>query len=830
MVILSAMRGGIGWAGMVWVLGFGCRGAAPAPRPPRGTYGRAIPPPRAAQPARVLTARGPDDLCEGPNARGRAGDTVLDNRFLRAVIDQVPGGAGFALSGGTLIDLAPRDAEGRARGDALGQVFTMTGAFPGQIVHETMGTRTLPDGGAEAYAAGMDARIAGLHGETVWHLGGDDPFLTLRTTLRNTGEAPVTVLLADAIQWGGTEHFAPGHGFVLPRQMNEARLPWLSGVGVSVAYGFVGETPFGGVHGSTWSNPDLGSRVLAPGESVAWSRRLSVVAGPDPARAVRAAGGPTAASGLRVRVEGDGGAVAGARVTVRAEGEAAPVGMGATDAAGEALVPVAPGRYALAIDAPGRRVVGPLETVTVGATEGTVTVRVGPPAVLRVEAREGDDPVPARVLVRGVDGTDDPWLGPIGWADGARNSWVLGSTGDGEAPVSAGSYEVTVTRGPAYGLVVSRVQVVAGQTTTVRAALRRVVDTGGYVCGDFHQHQAPSLDAPVSLRARARADAAEGLDVAAATDHNTATRLDEAVRAEGLDGRLRTLAGVEVSTDIAARPIGHVNVYPVPVQEDVARGGMPELFNLPTGEFFARARAWAPGAVIQVNHPRAPGLVGMFNLVHLDPATGRADPGFTHDFHALEIWNGRYQAAIDPVLADWLSLLRAGARISPTANSDTHAIVTQEAGWPRTCVAVPDSARFAGWSADDVVRALRETGDVFVTSGPFLRVTDPAGRSALGRRLPVGTRLTVRIEAPLWSAPERLEVLDDHARPRPLTVLWRREADRVRGEVTLAATRGIMVFRARGDAPIPVLLGAPAMTPEAITAAVWGVGPGASGP
>lgn len=779
-----------------------------------------IAPPRAELPARVRVATGPEDLCEGPNARGRPGDTVLENRHLRAVIDQLPGGAGFALSGGTLIDLAPRDADGRARGDALGQVFTMTGEFPGQIVVERMGTRTLPDGSAEVSAEGVDARIAGLRGETVWHLGGDDTFLTLHTTLRNTGDAAVTVLTGDAIQWGGVEHFAPGHGFRLPRR---ATLPWLAGVGVDVAYGFVGDAEMGGVHGSSWSDPDFGSRVLAPGASVHWTRRLTVVRGPDAARAVRAAGGLATSAGVRVRVTGPDGAVSGARVTARRAGEEAPAMLGATDATGEALLPLAAGAYTLTVAAPGRRVEGALEAVTVGEAMATVTARVGARSVLRVEAREGDNPVPARAIVQGVEGTDDPWLGPIGHSEGARNSVVLGATGEAEVPLAPGQYTVTVTRGPGYTLATERVRLEAGQTATVRAAPRRAVDLTGYVCGDFHQHQAPSLDAPVSLRARARADAAEGLDVVAATDHNTATSLDAAIRAEGLEGRLRALSGVEVSTDIDLHPIGHVNVYPVPVVEEAARGGMPALLNVPVAEFFARARAWAPGGVIQVNHPRAPGPMGMFNLVHLDPATGRGDAGFTPDFHALEIWNGRYQSAIDAVVADWLSLLRGGARITPTANSDSHAIVTQEAGWPRTCVAVPDRARFEAWSADDVVRALRETGDVFVTSGPVLRVTDAAGRSVIGRHVPAGTQLTIHLESPAWAEGRQLEALDDHGQARRLVVAWENDGntDHVRGASSLTVTPGIVVFRVRGTTPIPVLLGEPAMTPEALTGAVW---------
>ena len=68
-----------------------------------------------------------------------------------------------------------------------------------------------------------------------------------------------------------------------------------------------------------------------------------------------------------------------------------------------------------------------------------------------------------------------------------------------------------------------------------------------------------------------------------------------------------------------------------------------------------------------------------------------------------------------------------------------------------------------------------------------------------------------------------LEALDDHGQARRLVVAWENDGntDHVRGASTLTVTPGIVVFRVRGTTPIPVLLGEPAMTPEALTGAVW---------
>ena len=46
------------------------------------------------------------DVLGGPNAIGRAGDVLLENDEVAFVISQISGAAGFAESGGNLVDAA----------------------------------------------------------------------------------------------------------------------------------------------------------------------------------------------------------------------------------------------------------------------------------------------------------------------------------------------------------------------------------------------------------------------------------------------------------------------------------------------------------------------------------------------------------------------------------------------------------------------------------------------------------------------------------------------------------------------------------------------------
>ena len=111
-----------------------------------------------------------------------------------------------------------------------------------------------------------------------------------------------------------------------------------------------------------------------------------------------------------------------------------------------------------------------------------------------------------------------------------------------------------------------------------------------------------------------------------------------------------------------------------------------------------------------MNHPRS-GTTGYFDQLGFDPARGvGTDPGYDPGFDALEVWNGRNVEGRAKVVDDWRALLRTGHRVTPTADTDTHGIVGQEAGYPRTYVrvGVDDRARRLGRPALGRPRAQRE--------------------------------------------------------------------------------------------------------------------------
>jgi hypothetical protein len=153
-----------------------------------------------------------------------------------------------------------------------------------------------------------------------------------------------------------------------------------------------------------------------------------------------------------------------------------------------------------------------------------------------------------------------------------------------------------------------------------------------------------------------------------------------------------------------------------------------------------------------VNHPRS-GLTGYFDLMGFDAARGEGtDPGYGGSFDALEVWNGRNVEARARVLEDWRALLRTGHAVTATADTDTHGVVGQEAGYPRTYVRVSDDEHLDAWDAArtaDVVRGVKSLRDVVLTDGPMLRVTAngvPVGGIVRGHAVTV----KVHVETAPW--------------------------------------------------------------------------------
>lgn len=720
---------------------------------------------RTTSSARVHPMAAGEEL-GGPNATGKRGDWVLENDEVVFVIDALGGGAGFAESGGNVIDAA----DAKARKDELGQLFTYFGTFPRQGVYTQIDTRVETDGTAVVESRGRELYDPSLRIVTQYRLGAADRALLLRTTVVNEGSTKVTGLgLGDAIQWGGTEKLAPGKpvGFKGP-----SRGPFVAGVGRFASYAITStDREIAAISGGAWTDTEQKKDVdLAPGASVTYERVFLVGERPDVASVVAqlAMSSDAEVGAIEVALTTGNGAPVevpqGAKVVLGTDAAPDTLTIVATKAgatfggrlpAGKWLVSYAPSagrrgdgkriavevkkgsttRATLAVSEPGSVTVGPCREAPSAGTKGEV------------------GPVPCKLTIEGLAGTATPDMGPAHVAGLAKNVVTLRPSETIAVPLAHGRYRITASRGPAYDL--APVEITVPGDPPPPFVLHRVVEMTGYVSADFHQHSILSADAPVATRDRVLANAAEGVEVAVASEHNAIADLSPAVKELGLSSWLVQLAGDELTSDASKRPFGHANVFPLIVQPDKPRNGAPPVRDRLAAEVFADARALPGGPhVLQINHPRS-GKNGYFDQLGFDPKTGEGTgAGYDPSFDAIEVWNGRVVAHRTKVLDDFFSLLRTGHPVTPIADTDTHGIVGEEPGYPRTFVRIGRSnAPLAAWDAArsrDLVNAIRDTRDVVLSNGPFLSVA-ANGVGIGGVASPKGG--TVEVKVTVTSAP-----------------------------------------------------------------------------
>lgn len=717
----------------------------------------------------------PGEQLGGPNATGKPGDWVIENDEVVFVIDALGGGAGFAESGGNVIDAA----DAKARRDELGQLFTYFGTFPRQGVYTQIDTRVEADGTAVVESRGKELYDASIRVVTQYRLGGTDRALLVRTTLVNEGTTTVSGLgLGDAIQWGGTEKLAPGKAVGFKGPSSGA---FVGGVGRFASYAIAStDGDIAAISGGAWTDTVQKKDVaLDPGASITYERVFLVGERPDVASLV---------SELRTSSGGDVGTIE--LVLTDAKGGPVKVPRGAkvvlgTDAADEVMTIVAtkdadvfggdvpPGKWLLAYaPSAGRR--GDGNKIAVEVKKGTSTraslvvsepgaVALGPCHEAPAPGVKGEAaPLPCKLTIEGVGGTTTPDLGPAHVAGLAKNVVTLRPSETVTVPLPHGRYRITASRGPAYDL--ASVDVVVPGTAPAPFALRRVVDTAGYLSTDFHQHSILSADAPVATRDRVLANAAEGVDVAVASEHNAIADLAPVVEELGLSSWLVEIAGDELTSDASKDPFGHANVFPVAPQPDRPRSGAPPVRDRLAAEVFAEARALPGGPhVLQINHPRS-GKNGYFDQLGFDPKTGvGTGAGYDATFDAIEVWNGRVVAHRTRVLDDFFALLRTSHPVTPIADTDTHGIVGEEPGYPRTFVRVGERRPLLdGWDAarsQDLVKAIRETRDVVLSNGPFLAVSaNGAGIGGVASPKNGAVDVKVTVTTAPWIVVEKAEV------------------------------------------------------------------------
>ncbi len=787
-----------------------------APRTPnhlrRAPIERALPGPDQVAVGRFLSER---LTARGPRARGRTGDYYVRSARLLAVL---------RARDGALIDLAV----GPDFVDGFG--WSALRVCRGKERHAVELTAIWLLGGRRP-SLEVRGRVSalGLEVRTTYHIPAGSSRLELETELRNAGRGVLAdVGVCDELGITNTRLQVPGLGEV--RTPGEARAPFCgrSEAGVSYLLASAAWTQFRLVLDLSTPIPafdptifaDHGRRALAPQERLTVRRLLAVRRGALHEALAEALAG-TAVKTRRVSLQLGGleGRRPAARVVLRRGG--APFLTTVASSAMDLVLPEPdPGKpgYQAALLLPG---VGEGRAASLPSRGRGPRLR--PPARGWLQVRLVDEqgaPAAGKLLLEGCQGTPTPAFGSD---EGLRLERVVYTAGSEELELAPGCYQVVATRGFAHELARATVTVPRDATATLELRPRRVVRTPGWLSADLHLHTASSHDSPVTLAERVLAAQALGVDLLALTDHNVISPAPVEARLDGPASRPASrpassgplvLSGQELTSE--GRLAGHFNLFPLPVGPALA------ALDLDPARSFAEALRRSPSALLQVNHPRM-GSIGYFDLMKLDPASGRAAPGYARGYHLLEVFNGDQLtdlADVERVLADWYALLDRGERVTATGNSDAHRLPFQDAGYPRNLVLWDPAGQAKGAPTTEQALVALRAGRSLITTGPTVRFTangQPLGALVPGRR-PV--RLRIEVEAPSWIDVSSVTLLE---RGRPLA----RFTPSRKGTQRLAVTHEVRpqrdtwyVVLVRGERPDPTQLRA-GVLPFALTNPIW---------
>ena len=384
---------------------------------------------------------------------------------------------------------------------------------------------------------------------------------------------------------------------------------------------------------------------------------------------------------------------------------------------------------------------------------------------------------------------------------------------DGKALLSvpAGDHRVVVSRGYEYDIVDTTVAVKAGAETPVNAALTRVVDSTGVMCGDFHIHTHRSPDAPDSPEFKLMAAAGDGVELPVRTDHEFVAAFEPVVATTGLGAWMYGLSALELTTF----SWGHFGVFPLEPDPSLPNDGFVwwngltdtgavEIFEPVPVMNDARNRPGEPEVIIF--HPRTPpGSGGGFSAVSggeyfagkgtlggldatnaggvdYDPATDTIlredideETWWDRDFRVVEVFNDRSfeenkqnDGRIYPgdpaedlsseigTVDDWFGLLNSDERdgMFVVGSSDSHSVMRgSPVGYPRTCVIVgtddPEVLR-ANTDTPQMIKDRVRNGRAVINGGMYIL--------ALGSGKGPGHTIegagpypiNVEVQAPLW--------------------------------------------------------------------------------
>jgi hypothetical protein len=451
---------------------------------------------------------------------------------------------------------------------------------------------------------------------------------------------------------------------------------------------------------------------------------------------------------------------------------------------------------------------------------------------LVVEVRDdAGAPIPARLTFQPVGDspkvfftTTDIGREEVGAISAYDRVFVL--RGDCELHVPIGTYDVSISHGPEWDSTTQRIDVRHGADVEIKATLHHVIETPGWISGDFHVHAAASLDSKVPMRHRVFQFVADGVDLIVSTDHNMIASYSPIIAELGVGDLLASATGDEITT----KSWGHFGAFPLAIDETELGHGAIAVAKKTPADIFADVRKRAPAALIDVHHPRLEhGDIGYFHLAKLDEMKGVAKRnGFSFDFDAIEVLNG-YQDAdrrtLGKVISDWVSFLDAGKHVSATGNSDTHHLTFNLGGYPRNYVQVGDIPLDKLDPA--AVAAAVKAGHSYFTTGPIVDANvDGAGMGDTATVKDGHVVLNLKVRAAPWVSTNDIQVIG--AGGQILSHVPCAPSDRVvrfDGKILVEMPKdGYLIVRVDGDTPEAPNVGDTksfTVYPLAITNPIW---------
>ena len=717
-----------------------------------------------------------DALLTGLKADGRLGDIKMMNARASFIIE-APGRAagGYRYYGGNIVDALPT---GHTGGDTFGEVWHTYNLH----AFQPLSMELLSDGrDGEAvvrfegdvqifwWAWSFLGAIAGgspieLDVAMEYRMKPDEPFVTRHIVLTNNDPDDAVNMplpLTFSNQGDGLTTWQPGLGldfdggtvktlYFIERDIGHAIIPGEGDIEVIIDYS--------NVLASTGPPIDI-----LPGKSVTLTYTHVVTRGGAAGVEAEVARITEDVARVEAKLEGTVALPASAMadtawLAVFFEGQPYTLAPIATD--GTLAIELAKGDYELQAflprHAPSAKLAVSLSAGDNALPAGLSIAEAGTAKVTLVDP-EGK-PVEGRVTLLANGDTANPSApgnvrlglgGQWGWSGNYGKVSAVGYAIGGETTVlvPAGDYTVVASRGFAYEIDEAELTVEAGKEATATLTLVRVVDTTGWVSGDFHIHATRSPDSDTPYDVRARQAVTENLDIPILTEHVQIGGLDPIAVELGLDDRMIGTHAQEVTTF----EYGHFNAFPMVENADEPNYGAVFPYDKRPAELFQAIRDQSPGdEIIQVNHPRGASLGSYFSWAGLNKAdlSVNKEDEWSTNFDAIEVFNGNCGSG-DP-LEDWIAMTNAGWGKTLASGSDSHS-EDDPIGVPRNWIHL--DYQTAAAEPDTLVKQVRE-GRLFVSCGPFVTFTTANEDAGLGDTTIVDASGEVEwrlvVQAPSW--------------------------------------------------------------------------------